>query len=449
MLIQLKSRITVLLMAAALGVFAQNSSDVQSFTLDQAIDYALMSRTDIMNAEADVEIARAQKKEVFGSGLPQVNASVEFQNFFQIPKMVLPASMSPTGEPQEVSFQRQFNTSAGISATQLLFSGTYIVAVQNSSEFIELAEMGKAKTETDAAINVAKAYYSILINREKMSLLDKNVRSLEKIMNETQKLYEAGFVQKIDADRIKVTYNNLTVERENVNKLMELGKMALKFQMGYNLYDEIILADSLDLVLVSDASTDLSNFKYDDRIDYQMVEKQVMISRKLLKLERSGYLPTVALFASYSQQGQSDEFNIFNDNAIWNPVGVVGFQINLNLFDGLQRNYRIEKKRLEIAKAENTRNMVRKSMDMETTSAKITLDNSMATIENQRLNMELAQEVLDAASKKYSSGTGSSMEVIEAENALKEAHTNYYNALYNAIVAKLDFEKATGKFDIN
>ncbi|MGL4596865.1 MAG: TolC family protein, partial [Bacteroidia bacterium] len=162
-----------------------------------------------------------------------------------------------------------------------------------------------------------------------------------------------------------------------------------------------------------------------------------------MRANRIGYLPTVALFGSAQYQAQRTTFDIFS-NKPWYPIVVVGLQVNVPIFDGLQRHHRIQQSRVGIAKAENDMFMIRQTIDLQMAIASANLSNSASSINTRQSNVDLAQRVYDVAKKKYEAGVGSNLEVLNAETALKEAQTNYFSALYDAVVAKVEYEKATG-----
>ncbi|MDH5398309.1 MAG: TolC family protein [Cyclobacteriaceae bacterium] len=418
---------------------------VDSYSLKEAIDYALIHQADILNAVADEERAVAQKNEVRGIGLPQINASFDFRDFVELPTSLIPAEFfgGTPGEFMAVQFGTKYSATASLEASQLLFSGDYVVALQSSGTFIELSKKMTQKTRVDVAVAVAKSYYSILVNEERLKLVSDNLIQLEKLKNETKAGFDAGFIEKIDLDRLTVSFNNLEAELQNLKKVLVLGYAMLKFQMGMDLSGQVILRDTLDENMVRQVDVSADGFEYEDRAEVQLLRTQLELSQQNLKRHKMGYAPNLLAYGSFSSQAQRNEFNFFS-NERWYPIGIVGLTMKVPLFDGLQRNYRIQQSKFEIMKLENSMVNINRGIDLELESAKVGLQNSLVVLDNRKANIELARSVFDTAGKKFSAGTGSSMEVIGAETALMEAQANYYNALYAAMIAKIDFEKAKG-----
>jgi outer membrane protein TolC len=425
----------------------QQDTSSYSFSLKQSVDYALEHSTTVQAAVYDQMQAKEKTQEVMGIALPQVDASFQIQNFIEIPTSLIPAEVfgGPPGQFIPVQFGTKYNTSATFSATQLVFSGSWLYGLKGAQVYQGLAQKNVARTQIEAASEVTKAYYTALVNQERKTLLTANLERLKKIMDDTKAMYENGFVEKIDLDRITVTYNNLVTEASNVQRLMDLSLVLLKYQMGMDQAATLVLSDKLADLTFTPAEQPRSRFDYRNRIEYQLMEQNLAGQHLMWKAERIGYLPTIALFATASAQRQSNEFDIFGNNR-WFPIGIIGLQVNMPIFDGLQRHNRMQYAHIGILKAENDLLMMQRTIDMQQAVARVTLQNSSATLESQKANMDLAQEVFNVAQKKYDQGVGSNIEIINAQTALKEAQTNYFNALYDAVIAKVDYDKAMGTF---
>jgi len=434
----------------ALGgsLFAQQQDTASyTFSLKQSVAFALQNSTAIKTAEYDQMQAKEKTQEVMGIALPQVEGSFQVQNFLEIPTSLIPAEVfgGPAGQYIPVQFGTKYNTTASFSASQLLFNGTWLYGLKGAQVYQDLAQKNVTRTQIEASSEVTKAYYTALVNQERKTLLAANQDRLKKIMDDTKALYENGFVEKIDLDRITVTYNNLVTEVNNIQRLLDLSLVILKYQMGMDQSATLVLSDKLADINFTPAEPANGKYNYSNRIEYQLMERNLAGRHLMFKAERIGYLPTVVFFASASAQRQSNEFDIFGRHR-WFPVAIVGLGVNMPIFDGLQRHNRVQSAKIGILQAENDLLMMQRTIDMQQAIARVTLQNSTATLGAQKANMELAQSVFDVAQKKYDQGVGSNLEVINAQTSLKEAQTNYFNALYEAVIAKVDYDKAMGTF---
>jgi len=423
---------------------AQMADTVAAFTLQEAIDYAQTHQSAILNAKVDEEIARNTVKKTVGMGLPQINANVNFQDFIKVPTNLLPGEFfGKPGEMIPVRFGVKYQSSAGLELSQLLFDGTYLVGLQASKTYKELSTKNLQRSRIETAVAVTKAYYSVLVSNEQLSLLDANIVRLKKSLKDTEALFKNGFVEKIDLDRLTVLNNNLETERENVVHLLDLNLHLLKFQMGMNINSTLTLKDSISGLNVEESVALNDTSAYKSRIEYSLLETQKKLNELDLKRYQSQYLPSIGAFGSTTRSLQSNTFNELFDRSF--PMTVIGFRISVPIISGGIRNYQVRNARLEIKKTENNLVNLRNGINLEVEQAKTVYRNGFRSLENQKRNMTLAQEVLRVTKVKYEQGVGSSIEVTTAETALKESQNNYINALYELLINKVNLDKALGK----
>ncbi|MDQ3072930.1 MAG: TolC family protein, partial [Bacteroidota bacterium] len=246
-----------------------------SFTLKQAIDYAIANHPLVQNAHLDEKLSVQQVHEIRGIGLPQVNGTVEFQDFLVRPTSILPnfgtffiplvaplyeaeGLQVPSAGPDKIGIQfgTQYNMSAGVTVSQLIFDGSFIIGLRAAQTYTELAKLNTQRTQIEAAQAVSKAYYGVLVNRERIILLELNLDRLKKLHGETKALYENGFVEKIDVDRLTVLLNNLEVEYKKVQTLVDLSLYMLKFQIGLPRDAAVELSDSVSAMAFTPEALD-------------------------------------------------------------------------------------------------------------------------------------------------------------------------------------------------
>ncbi len=451
------------LIIITLNSFGQAKNNF-SFSVKQAVEYAMQNQNDIKNAALDDEIARKNVKEIRGMGLPQINTSFDLKDFEEIPTQVLPDFISPSvyqinqyafgltpraplpsGDGVPVKFGTQYQGAAGFDANQLLFSSDYILGLKAAKVFIEISSRNLQRSKIETTSTVSKAYYMVLISNEREKLMDANITRVKKTMDDTKALMDNGFVEKIDYQRITVTYNNLLIEQDKIKRLLTVGTYLLKYQMGMDVNTDLTLTDKLEDVKLDIAPLIQSDkFDYSKRVEYGIFETQEKLALLDLKRQRLSFLPTAFLYANLTGNAYRNDFTIFDTYRPWYPTALIGGTIKLPIFTGLQRNYKMQERKLSLQKAQNNMDFIKKSIDLDLASSSANLTNAAASLENQKKNITLAEDVVSVSKKKYDQGVGSNLEIVTAETALKEAQTNYYNALYDAIVAKLDYDKATG-----
>lgn len=423
------------------------NSQTQSFSLKEAVAFALKNHPVIKNAEADVKSSEYKRKEIRGIGFPQISTSFDLKDYEELPTQLLPGDFfGMPGTYIPVKFGVKYNATGAIQASQILFNSDYIVALKSSKSFMELSEKNLQKSKIETTTLVSKAYYNVLVNRERAKLIEANLDRLKKLLDDTKALLSGGFVEKIDADRVTVAYNNLLSEKEKVSRLVGLTEILLKFQMGIDLTTPILLTDGLNLEEPPAIdSVQISSFDFNNRIEYSLLQSQRKLNEIDIKKSNWRYFPSVVLYGNYSQQAQRNEFDFFDTDKKWFPIGLIGGTISLPIFDGFQNHYRLQQSKINLLKTQNNLRMLENSISLEIQSSQISYLNTLNSVKTQKSNMELAQGIYDVAKKKYDQGVGSNLEVMTAETSLKEAQTNYIGALFDYYVAKIDFEKATGK----
>ncbi len=440
---------THLLLALLLpaSIIAQQKKDsTHRFSITQSVAYAMDHQGNVINARYEVDRASAKVRETVGIGLPQISGSVNIQDFLQIPTTLIPAQFfgGPAGTFEPVKFGTQYNTTGELDASQLLFDGSYIVGLEASKTYKELSQKSLQQTSIQTVSAVTKAYYTVLVNHWKLQMVDADVNRLKKLMDETESMYKSGFVEKMDWERIKVSYNNLKTQEKTIGKLVDLSFKLLKFQMGMAISDSLALTDSLKAITISPDLEKDTTFRPENRIEYSLAQTNLMANELMLRRDHFSYLPSLALYGSVSRQALGDKFEVFSSDQQWYPTAIVGLKMSVPIFDGLQKQNRAQEDKIGVVEGMNTLNTVKQSIYLDIANSTTSLENAIAELKNQQENMDLAQNVEHDSKIKYEAGTGSNLEVVDAETALTEAETNYYNSLFNTLVAKVDYEQAKG-----
>ncbi len=428
---------------------AQQADSTLRLSIKQAVDIALNNQKEVINAQLDVEIAKAKVKETIGIGLPQINGSFDIKDYVQIPTSLIPAEAfgGPPGSFTTVQFGTRYNALAGISASQLLFDPSYLIGVSATKTYRELSEKNLQRTKLETAIAVTKAYYSVLLVRQRKNMVDANVTRLKKLFSDTKALYDNGFIEKIDLDRVHVAYNNISAEQDKITRYIDLSELTLKFQMGLSYKAHIVITDSLDELAIKQLPVSTLNPEPSKRIEYSILQTQERLQTYNLKRYKSQYLPTLVLYGALQANAQRFKFNLFESNYGWYPIGLIGATLSINIFDGFQKNYHIKQERLTLKKVKNEISNFENAVSLEVAASRASLKDALAGLQTQDENLELANSVAKTTKLKYDQGVGSNLEVLDAESSLKEAQANYFNALYDAIIAKINLDKSLGNFN--
>ncbi|MEM8966036.1 MAG: TolC family protein [Bacteroidota bacterium] len=439
------------------AVYSQESDseiDIsQPLTLDACLAYAFQNSETIRIAELEKAISKADVGITKSQGLPQLNGSVNYNNNFAIQTQFLPAvffaddpnEVPANAPPVPVRFGVNHTGTAGVSLSQMLFDGSYFVGLEAARTYTELSEKSYHQSKVQVAEQITKAYYTVLVNQERQVLVSSNYKRLDTLLRETRLMYENGFVEEIDVDRLLVQYNNSKVEQENISRVTELSYYLLKFQMGIPVEQEITLSGNIADIDFDPEITAESEFQYEQRPEYA----QILVNQELAQLDmknnRVQYIPKLTANAAFGYNTGVDDFSeIVSFSDRWFEYGFFGVTMDIPLFDGLRKHHLIQKNKVQVRQLELQSRFLRNQIDLEIAQARVDLQNSLDALQIQEENLALAQEVFRVTNIKYQEGVGSNLEVIDAENSLQAAETNYFNALYNALIAKVDLKKALG-----
>lgn len=452
---------TIVILTAA----SANAQSQATYSLEECIQYALEHNAKAANAKLDVNIAESRIDEYLADGYPQINGSVDLGYNFKIQSSFIQDFISPAvygvlfqegviperdlGEP--ATFPAQFGTkytgTGVVSLTQMVFNGSFFVGLKAARTYTDLSRKQYQRTEIEISEAVTKAYYLVLINRELFTQIDQNYARLDTLLKQTQVMYDNGFAEKIDVDRIKVQFNNISVERNNFQKAIDLSLALLKFQMGMSPKEPIELGDKIEDIKLEVLSENFGeDFKYDDRIEYDILQTNRELVGIDIKNTAAKYYPTIDLYGRYGANTGVQEFGqLFDFGDRWFTLGAVGLQMNIPIFDGMRKSRQIQQKRFQAQQLENNLQQLQQSIDVEIQQAETKFTKSLDNFRTQQENMTLAENIYNTTRIKYQEGVGSNLEVVEADTSLKDAQYNYYNALYEVLVAKVEMEKAYGK----
>jgi outer membrane protein TolC len=436
----------------------------QRFTLDEAIAYGIENQNALKISDIDVVSADQDIKEFKSIGMPKISGGIDYNYYYYIPKQpvvdfispavygILEAEGLPTttqGPPEtfEFTFVQPQQLNLGVRANMLVFDGTYLYGLKAAKIYRDLVKKQKDASVEDIKANITKAYLSILIARENEKTLMDNIVTVDKSLKEVSAMYEAGFMESLDVDRLQLSYDNLTTQLENVSGLIELSYNLLKFQMGYPIENQIELAETIDELIIKFDATLLSEEMVDinpeKRPEFQLLNTTQELNDLDMKRNKAGYYPSLAVFASFQETLQRT--NLFDgDQTGFLPTGLLGFNISIPIYDGGEKSAKIQKVKLNIEKTNIQKNEFTRAMSLQVKNSQIALNNAKRNLSNRKRALDMTQSIFDRTKIKFTEGVGSSVEVTQAEGALYQAQADYISALYDVLLSKVDLDIALG-----
>lgn len=439
-----------------------NAQRVLELSLEEAKEFALENNFDIKVAENNIEIARKMVKESLAIGLPQINASISNTNYINVPTTLLPDFITPAifavneynfgltpevpqGETQffPAKFGTEYNANVDISASQLIFSGQYIIGIKTAGTYLEKSKMDFFKNEVEVENAVSRAYYYVLVTKENFDILEKNLESLKKMAYETRETYKLGFIEETDADQLDIMVANLKTNLINLKNQINIAYAQLKFTLGLKQSDSIILTDDIqDIISQADyVALTTKPFDFEKNIDYQIMNKQKEMALSKMQLEKSAYLPTLSAFFSAQTNAMRSEYNFFDKNEPWYPTTVWGVEMNIPIFSSGSRSAKVQQAKLDLNNVEIMQEKLKIGLNININTARNDVVDAYMVFQNKSDNLKLASKINNTTEEKFKEGLVSSMELLQAHNQYLNAESEYINATLNLLDKKLILEK--------
>ncbi|HVD98246.1 MAG TPA: TolC family protein [Cytophagaceae bacterium] len=421
----------------------------QQFSLKQSIDYALANQEQLKNLDIDRQLVEKKISEAYTTLFPQVKGVLDVRDNFILPTSLIPASAfgGPPGEYKAVQFGQKYNGTAALDATWTLYDPVFYPSLRAQKLSNDVAANNKKVQENLTVLNVNRAYYSALLSKERITLAESNMRKNKKVYEDTRTLYESNQTQDLDLTRSRINYENQLPELKRAQQLYEQSLFMLKYQMGYPVDSNLVLTDTLLLKQLAPSLSEVTaeNEGPGSRPEYKTLKYQQAQEFLNVRKTKLAYLPTVSLYGYAGAQAFRPKFDMFSGNATWYGVSYLGLKVSLPIFDGMLKSIQTQESKLTLRKKENDLRAFEKQYAYELQNAKINVNNALSNIEIRKNNIKSAESLVAVTQTRYNDGLVTYKDVVDSGNTLLDAQTGYFNALYDYISAKLEYDKVLNK----
>ncbi|RAJ15045.1 TolC family protein [Olleya aquimaris] len=436
-----------LLVFLLLGSFLIAQEQPQSFSLQEAIDFALENNRQAKNASRNIDAAKQQKWETTATGLPQINAEINYQNFLKQQVSVIPAEFfgGNQGEFAEVIFGTKQNATATATLSQLLFDGSYLVGLQSAKVFLEISKNAKEKTDLEVRKSVINAYGNVLLIEENIKILERNKTVLQKNLDEVTKIYENGFEELESVEQLQITLSNVNSQLNNVKRLKTIAYQMLSVTLGLDFNSTIIVTDSLETLTVKNISLNLVDSTTDvtSTIDYRIAENDKKAKELMVKLEKSKALPSLSAFINGGYSAFDNQFVFLDSNTKWYGSSLVGVNLSVPIFSSGMRNASTQRAKINLEIAEENLSDTKQMLNLQIETAKSDFKYAIEEYDNKKLNLNLAERIEQKNQTKFFEGVGSSFDLRQAQTQLYSAQQEFLQAMLNVINTKAELETIT------
>ncbi|MGA9325101.1 MAG: TolC family protein [Salegentibacter sp.] len=420
------------------------AGDTYRFSLEEALRYGLEHNYSSVNAQKDIEIALKQKWEIIAQGLPQLSASVDYQDFLRQPVTLIPAEITG-GEPGTfvpVTFGTKQNVNATGTWNQLIFDGSYIVGVQSAKTLLQISKNAKTKTDLEVKKAIINAYGNVLLAEESVNILQKNVKTVQKNYDETNTIYQNGMAEQEDVEQLQITLLNL---KNNLSRSKNMRKIAygmLNMTLGLPVEAAVELTDDLDELAMQyfDLALLKKTIPVEENIDYRIAKNTAESAQIQLRLQKAKALPSITGFVNYGFNGYSDKFTFLNSDQDYYKQSILGVSLHIPVFSSGMRSAQTQQRKLKYDQAmvdlEQTKNSVKQQIN----SAKTEYEYSLENYQTQKKNLKLAERIENKNQIKFFEGIASSFDLSQAQRQLYTAQQDLLQSMLQVITTKVKLE---------
>ncbi|WP_299097206.1 TolC family protein [Winogradskyella sp.] len=431
------------LLASAVGISQEQPT---SFTLQEAIDYALENNRQAKNAARDIDAAKKQKWETTATGLPQLSANASYQNNLKQQVSLVPAEFfgGQEGDFAEVVFGTKQNVNATATLNQLVFDGSYLVGLQSAKVFLEISKNAKEKTDLEVRKSVINAYGNVLLSEESVLILEKNIEVLEKNLDETTKIYENGLEEEESVEQLQITLSNLKSNLNNSIRLRGIAYQMFNITLGIDYAAKITLSEDLEQLTQKNISLEALELDNDvtATVDYKIAENDTKSKELLLKLEKSKALPTLSAYLNGGYLGFSDEFTFLDKEQSWAGFSAFGFNLDIPIFSSGKRSAATQRAKINLEKSKDELTETEQRIKLQIETAKSNYQFAVEDYQNKQENLKLAERIESKNQTKFFEGIGSSFELRQAQTQLYTAQQELLQAMLDVINNKAELETA-------
>ena len=442
-------KLSLFFLLACLGMQAQENKKSYSFSLQQAIEHALQYNYAAKNSGLDIEAAKKKKWETTASGLPQINAGLDYTNNFVLQRSLIPAEFfgGQPGEFAEVAFGTKHTMLARSSLSQLIFDGSYIVALQASKTYLAFYESSKKKTDIEVRQMIINSYGNVLLAEENIAILQKNKTTLEKTLFDTEQTFKNGLIEEENVEQLKITLSSITSSLNYTKRLKDISYNMLKINLGLELEDELSLTDQLESLTTSNLDMALtgSSFEVKNNIDYALSTNFVEQRTLEMKLEKSKFLPSLSANVNFGYNAFGNQFQFFTPNQSWLNYSNLGVSLNVPIFSSFGKTAKVQQAKIALEQAQTQLTETEQRLKLQYQNAKSDYEYSVEQYFSFKENLSLAERIEKKQHVKFTEGISTSFDFTDAQRQLYSAQQNYLQSMVDVISKKAALEKAIGQ----
>lgn len=422
------------------------SQEVKYFSVKQAVEYAMENNYTIINAEKSVDAAKYQVQESTSIGLPQVNASIGYNDNIARPVMIIPDFNDPS-KTLELQFGTKYDANLSGSLSQLVFSGEYLVGLQAARKYLDKTNADYFKSRVEVKQRVSDSYYAALSAKEGLKVVDSTLIVTRDLAKQTRLTYEVGFAEDIDVDQLELLVADLEASALYIDNQSLIANAYLKFFLGLRETDSIVLTDKMEDIIGERHSSGLfaNPFIVYQNIDFQSLDKQKDLSWLQVRLAKAAYMPTLSANLYYQTQAQRDEWNFFSSTGKWYGSSALGVTMQIPIFSSGQRRAKVKQAQIAYDQVDVLQQQLESQLNIQYDAAKNEYLNAYRVFENKKKSRVTAEKIYNVTTQKYVQGMATSLDILNTHTQFLNAENDYINSALTLLKTGEELEKILTK----
>lgn len=425
----------IITLLGVIAAFLVNAQEVRHFSLEEAVAYAMENNYDLINSRKNIDAAEYSVKENTAIGLPQLNASVGYNDNFARPVMILPSEFVQPGQSNEVQFGTKYDANLGANLSQLIFSGEYIVGLQAAKKYLDKTTVDFIKNKADIKKVVSDQYFAVLSSERALIIIDSTLKVSRKLADETRQVFEVGLAEDIDVDQLDLIVSDLEAQNIYYHNQVMIAYAYLSFFLGMDDADSLVLTDKMEDIIDKRHNSTIVNdpFNVYENIDYVSMNKQKELSYLQVKLAKASYMPSLSANVNFQTQAQRDTWDFFNTKGKWYPSSVFGVSMQIPVFSSGQRRSQVKQAQIAFEQTNVSQKKLETQLRLQYSSTKNEYLNAYRVYENKQKNRKTAEKIYIKTSEKYLEGIASSLDLLNTHNQFLNAERDYIMAAQSVL----------------
>lgn len=409
------------------------TSDTLNFTLDEAINYALMNNPEVRQMKIEYEKSESKVGEALSAFYPNISATGYYAYITDVPVVEFDTMPIPFGTHENYNIQ--------VSLQQVLFAWGKIYNAYKISDIGErIAELNLVRKKQEVRYSVTDAFYGLLVLQEMVELSRESLFQLKRHEEAVTKRYRAGLVSQFELLRAQVQVANLKPTLIEAENGLRLAKEGFKMLLGTPMESEINISGELKMTEEVFDLEELTSSALHDRIELKNLKNVESIAKLSQAIARRANLPTLVAGATYERK---KPFSFTGDEWGSNIIFNIGFEFPI--FNGFKNIELMRQASLELKEARLALDNLEKAITLEVKQAYLNLLAAREAIATAGENVGQAEKAFEIIDTRYKNGLATNLEYMDAQLASMQAKTNYFSALKNYHTSRAEIYKSIGK----